>query len=349
MVRPGVAVRQYIVGRTDGGLTLGWDADDPLNGQTGAGLLGEVPGDYAFLFGGVIVRNEQAEVSEAAIYGAAGITINAGNDSRGSRVYPPYNGEAGGPNGGALLFEGEQPLSMFFHPTGIRPGQVLNVGNTVGVSGHVIPPLASIVSVRVTDPTGETQVFEGTANAVGYFYDSASDFVVDAAGLWTVEIRTRHEGLTSAGIVQPPHPQGGVLGAPGDVFHLYVLPEDGELLTWNDTRPDILIPPGLPYNFNFTLPETWTDIKVYHTVTIPGSIVSSGLLNVSGRSFSYQYNPSNLNRDFPVIELDSRSTGAAISDPLTLSFMASGLGAEGNLQLRSRTYTIFHNRVLTLD
>lgn len=348
VLRPGLAVRQYIVGRTDGGLTLGWDADDPLNGQIGAGLLGEVPGDYAFLFGGVIVRNEQAGVNEAAIYGAAGITINADNDPRGARVYPPYNGEAGGPNGGALLFEGGQPLSMFFHPTGIRPGQVLSVGDTVGVSGHVVPPLASIVSVRVTNPTGETQVFEGTANAVGYFYDAASDFVVDEAGLWTVEIQTRHEGLTSAGIVQPPYPQGGILGAPSDVFHLYVLPKDGDLLTWNDTRPDILIPPGLPYNFNFTLPESWTGIEVYHTVTIPGYIVSSGSLNLSGRSFSYQYNPSNLNRDFPVIELDSRSTGAAISDPLTLSFMATGLDAEGRLQFRSRTYTIFHNRVLTL-
>src|SRR5690606_760377 len=122
-----------------------------------------------------------------------------------------------------------------------------------------------------------------------------------------VAIQVQHEGLTSAGAVLPPYPQGGVLGAVNNTFEVYVVPEDDPLLTWNDTRQDIPIPPGQPYNFNFSLPEDWTDIEVSHTVTIPEYIISSGPLSVSGRSFSYQYNLTNLNRRFPFMEIDSRA------------------------------------------
>ncbi len=349
VVRPGLSIRQYIVGGRDGGLQLYWDADDPLNEQIGAGMGGEVTGDYTFLFGGAVVRNAEAGIEAAAIYGAAGIVINTQNEPLSARVYPPYAGEAGGADGGPLMVIGGQPVYTFFHPTGIRPGQTLSLGDTVALSGHVAPTLPSVVSVEVTDPTGVTRTYEGTANAVGYFYDPAHDFVVDKIGLWRVTVRVRHEGQTSAGVVLPPYPEGGMLGAEAGSFGLYVLPPNGELLTWNDTLQDILIPPGLPYNFNFTLPESWSDIQVHHTVTIPSYIVHSGPLNVSGRSFNYPYSPTNLSQAQPVIELDSRSTGAAISDPITISFLATGRDDQGQLQVRSRTYTIFHDRLLTLQ
>jgi hypothetical protein len=238
---------------------------------------------------------------------------------------------------------------MFFHPTGVQPGQVMTVGNTLAIAGQVAPTLPSNVIVRIANPAGEVTQFQGKANAIGYFYAPENNITVNSPGIWTINITVRHDGLTSAGIVQPPFPDGGVLGAEGRTFSVYVIPSGNGSLTWDDTRQDIVIPGGIPYNFNFTLPNDWTNIQVRHTVTIPGFVVTSGPINVSGRSFSYQYNPTNLNRSFPNIENDARLHGPAASDPVTLTFVATGQNAAGESRILTRTFSIMHDRLTTLE
>lgn len=347
-VLPGVTARQFVDGGLNGGLDTYWDADDPFNQQFGAGLTGSRPGDFVFLFGGAVVRNEQAGVRDTAAYAALAVVTDGNSDTLGARVFPPYRGDAGGPNGGPLLLVRDDEINMFFHPTGIRAGDVLREGDTLSVAGQVAPTLASRVSVQITSPSGVVRQFEGTANQIGYFYDPAQDFAVDEAGVWTVQIQVRHEGLTSAGSIEPPPPSGNVLGSEGGSFAVYVLPDDSAPLDWNDTREDFSIPPGIPYNFNFPLPENWTDVQVFHTVSIPGSILSQGPLRPSGRSFSFQYNPTNLGRDFPNLETNGQGDGASASDVMTLTFVASGIDENGRLQLRARTFTIMHDRLTTL-
>lgn len=349
VTRPGLTIRQYIAGGEDGGLPLYWSPDDPNNQQIGAGVGGEQPGDYVFLFGGAVIRNDEAGVRDTAIYAALGVVIDSQSSSLGSRVYPPYRGQAGGPDGGALLTVRDQPVNMFFHPTGVQPGQVLTVGNTLAIAGQVAPTLPSNVIVRITNPVGEVTQFQGKANAVGYFYTPENNITVNTPGIWSINITVRHEGLTSAGAVQPPYPDGGVLGAEGRTFSVYVIPPGNGSLAWGETRQDIAIPGAIPYNFNFTLPDGWTNIQVGHTLTVPGFIVSSGPINVSGRSFSYQYNPTNLNRIFPNIENDARLRGPAASDPVTLTFVATGLDAAGKSQILTRTFSIMHDRLTTLE
>ena len=165
-------------------------------------------------------------IQDTAIYSALAVVIDTQNDSLGARIYPPYRGEAGGPNGGPLLRVRGHDVNMFFHPTGIRAGDVLELGNTLAVSGQVAPTLASVVSVKITSPNGVVRSFEGTANAIGYFYDPTQDFAVDEPGLWTVEIHVRHEGETSAGQIEPPPPTGDVLGTEGGIFSIFVIPHD---------------------------------------------------------------------------------------------------------------------------
>ncbi len=349
VIRPGLTIRQYVQGGKDGGLPMYWTPDDPNNQQIGAGIGGEQPGDYVFLFGGAVVRNAEAEVADTAIYAALGVVIDEPSSPLGSRVYPPYRGQAGGSDGGALLTVREQPVNMFFHPTGVQPGQVLTVGNTLAIAGQVAPTLASNVTVEITDPTGEVTQFQGKANAIGYFYTPENNINVNLPGIWTISIVVRHDGLTSAGIVQQPLPTGGVLGAESRIFSVYVIPSGNGSLTWEDTSQDITIPGGIPYNFNFTLPDDWTDIDVQHTITIPGFIVASGPIAVNGRSFSYQYNPTNLNRSFPIIENDARLDGPAASDPVTLTFVAMGQDSAGQSQILTRTFSIMHDRLTTLE
>jgi hypothetical protein len=349
VVRPGLSVRQFVLGSNDSGLTLYWDMNDPYNEQIGSGLAGDLAGDFAFLFGGVVVRNPEAGISEAAIYGASAFVIEDRTDALGARVFPPYRGAGGAADGGPLLTVQDEPVTMFFHPTATRPGQVLTVGDTLAIAGQVAPTLKSNVSVLITSPSGEARAFEGLANAVGYFYDPSNDFTVEESGVWTVQIIVTHTGLSSAGQVQEPYPTGGMLGAEAGRFNVYVVPPDSPPLGWQDTRQDIAIPGALPYNFNFLLPEGWTNVAVDHTVTIPGFILRDGPITVSGASFSFQHNPTNLNNAFPNVEVDARLNGPAASDPVTLTFAVTGMDEAGQFQIRTRTFTILYDRLLTLE
>lgn len=349
VVRPGLSVRQFVLGSNDAGLPLYWDMNDPYNEQIGSGLTGDLAGDFAFLFGGAVVRNPETNLTEAAIYGASAFVIENRTDALGARVYPPYRGAGGAADGGPLLTVRGEPVTMFFHPTAVRPGQVLTMGDTLAVAGQVAPTLSSDVAVTITSPSGEVRTFAGSANAVGYFYDPANDFVVDEAGVWTVQIRVTHTGLSSAGQVQEPYPTGGVLGADDGRFNIYVVPQAGTPFAWQDSRQDIAIPGALPYNFNFFIPEGWTNVAVDHTVTIPGFILRDGPLTVNGASFSFQHNPTNLNAAFPNVEVDARLSGPAAADPVTLTFAVTGTDETGQFQIRTRTFTILYDRLLTLE
>lgn len=347
-VRPGVTARQFVAGSADDGLSLAWDWNDPLNQQTGVGITGTRVGDYLFLFGGAVLRNDAINLRDTAIYAAVAMTISP-DDARGPRVFPPYRGEAGGPNGGALLVLNDTEINMFFHPTGLQPGQVLEVGDTVAVAGQLAPTLPSVVSVTVTAPGGETRTFEGTASSVGYFYQPENDFQVEQAGIWTVEIAVRHEGLTSAGQIEPPPPTGGLLGAGGGRFQFYVVPAEAQPATWNDTRIDTRIPPAFPYNFNLRLPQDWRDLQVSYTVTMPGYVLDAGVSRPAGGSYTYQYNPTNLSRVFANLESNGQGAGPAASDVVALTFVITGFDSNGRLQIQTRTFTVMHDRLVTFD
>jgi hypothetical protein len=291
------------------------------------------------------LRNEAAQVMDTTLYGALGVVIPE-DDERGARVYPPFRGETGGGDGGALLTLQDTPINMFFYPTGILPGDVLIQGDVMAIAGHVAPTLPSIVSVTITSPGGEVRRFEGVANAVGYFYDPSQDFAVDEVGLWTVDIDVRHEGLTSAGLVEQP-PSGGVPGTESGRYTVYVVPQNATRLAYD--RTDATFPASTRFNFTLPLPLGWTNRQVYYTVTMPGYLLEQGTLPVTGSSFTYPYDPSSINRSFPNFEVASRTTGAAISDPITLTFTVTGTDDEGRFQVSSRKVTLFHDRLISLE
>lgn len=345
-VRPGVTLRQFISGG-DNGLPLQLSADDTYNQQIGAGIAGEQPGDYIFLFGGAVIRNEQAGIADAAIYGTLATVINPQLDDDGVRVLPPYRGQTGGADGGALLYVREQPHEIFFTPTAAQPGQVLVAGDVLSIAGQVAPTLPSRVFVTITAPSGTVRQFDGFANAIGYFYQPEQDFRLEEIGVWTVAIRVQHEGFTSAGQVAPPLPNGGVLGVEDGAFSLYVLPPDAEPLAW-ERGADFIFPASSPYNYNFSVPEGWTEAQAYVTLTMPGFVLNDAPLRITGTTLDFQYNPTALHFDFPNFENEGQ-TGAFVSDALTLTFFVTGRDENGDFNARSRSFTLFHDRMVSLE
>lgn len=345
-VRPSVAVQQFVSGGSDTTLPTWLDTEDRLNGQIGAGIQGLAPGDYVFLFGGTVVRNEAANILDTAIYGSVAVVIPA-DDARGARVFPPFRGEAGGSDGGALLTVDGTAMEMFFYPSGVQPGDVLIEGDVLSVAGHVAPALPSTVRVTITAPDGTTRQFEGNANAVGYFYEPSQDFIVDEPGLWTIDIETQHSGLTSAGQVEPPLPTGGVPGARDGRFTVYVVPQNARRIALD--RTDMTFPASSRYNFTFPVPTDWTNREVFYTLAMPGYVIEQGTLQITGTSFTYPYDPAAINRRFPNFEVVSRTTGPAISDPLTLTVTITGTDEGGRFQSSSRKVTLFHDRLISIE
>jgi hypothetical protein len=344
--RAGVTASQLVLGAEGGTVPTLLEPDDRYNYQTGAGITGDRAGDFLFLFGGAVVRNPQAQLADTAIYGALAVIVPE-NDPRGTRVYPPFGAATGGPNGGPLLTFGGQPVEMFFVPTATQPGGLLTLGDTLSVAGQVAPTLPSTVSVTVTSPSGIVRQFEAQANAIGYFYRPEQDIVTDEAGVWTVDVSLRHEGLTSAGPVEPPVPTGSILRRSDDRYVVYVAPPQAELLRLD--RSETILPPALRYNISFAVPPGWLDVRVDYSVTMPGMLVDEGQLTVTGNTFSYAYSPDDLRARVPNFEVDGRVTGPWVSDPLTLTLVMSGTDNFGLPNMMVRQIQLINDRLLSLN
>lgn len=349
-VRPGVAVRQFVLGDESPGLArTAWDFDDPYNQQRGVGANGDLPGDYAFLFGGAVVHNAALNLHEAAIYGAVAVVVG-GRDTPGDRVYPPLRGAANGPDGGPLLTVRNQEVGVFFVPTGFRPGQVFTVGDRLALAGQVAPALAARVEADVVRPDGIVLPIIGETNAVGYFHDPDQHLTLDQPGVWTVRLRAICHGWTSAGAVQEPYPAGSAPGAVAGAFSIYVLPEGAPVarLT-NFTVAEARVPVALAFNLSVAVPQGWQGVRAHYTVALPGMILDSGAQPVSGEVFTYNYDPRRLNQAFPNLDVVRAGTQTPVSaDTVTLTLALVGTDAGGQPAVTARTVTLFGDRLVTV-
>jgi hypothetical protein len=346
-VRPDVTVRQLVLGGDDPALPLHWDAADPYNRQIGAGVDGDRPGDYVFLFGGAVIRNAEAGINQTAAYAALAVVTEEGQPVR---IVPPYRVAAGGPDGGPLLIARGAEIDALFHPTAIRPGQVLTAGERFSLAGQVAPTLESQLAVTVTSPAGERRGFTGVTSPTGYYYWPDHDFALDEIGVWTVRVEVTPAGSTSAGMPEPPLPVGGVPGAVDRTFRFYVVPQGAEALEWaggGDVDTDFR--PGTSYNFALSPPEDWSQVSAFLTVTTPSYVLRDEALPLVGAVVNYSFNPVALARDFPNLEFEGRGEGPSGSDVVTLTFVMTGIDAGGAFAIRTRTFTLFHDRMLSFE
>ena len=219
-VRPGIRVRETI--GTDQSASAYWRFEEMYLLQQGMGALGELPNDLKWQFGAAIFKRPDMGIGEVAIYASLWVEI-PDSDPDGSRVFPPFQGAAGGPSGGPILTLQGEEIDLFILPTTIHPGAVLELGDRVVFAGQVGPPLASRVTWSVTSPGGATNGGDGYANDIGYYADPDGGFSVDETGIWTVQVDVLHDGDTSAGPVQQPFPTGGVLGSEAGSYRFFVV------------------------------------------------------------------------------------------------------------------------------
>ncbi|MDP7628855.1 MAG: ankyrin repeat domain-containing protein [SAR202 cluster bacterium] len=304
--RPGERVREII--SDDGGAGTGyWRFGEMYALQPGMGRQGDLPNDFKFQFGGAVFRDTTRDLNRYGIYGSLWVQL-ADDDPTGSRVFPPFQGVNGGPNGGPLLTLGEDEIDAFVVPLAVRPGTILESGDTFSFSAQLAPTLPGMVDVTISGPNGITNAFSGRANAIGYYYDPAEDFIVDTPGLYHVSVTATFDSPTSAGPMSTPFPTGTVLGAVEGGFDIYVVPR-GNLYVktphpqWSvlqETNPnvqDVTLLVGSPGERQGT---------VHYTIGMPGHLLDSGIVNLTDGWARVVYDPLGLRNLFTNIDISGR-------------------------------------------
>jgi hypothetical protein len=319
--RPLVRVREQIGEQVN---SLYWRFRENYAGQHGTGSAGDLPNDFKFQYGAAVLHGTGIGEPEYAIYGSLFVLI-ANDDPAGSRVFPPFQGNGGGASGGPLFKLKGRDIDILLHPTGVRPGTILQVGDTASFSGHIAPTLSSRYEIVVTAPSGARRTISGQANRIGYLYRPETDFRVDEAGVWRVRVKVWHEGTTSAGQVQAPFPTNETS------FNFYVV----------DARaPQLELAPMPEFvrhasPIEFIASSSLAGAELHYTVTMPGFVLEEG----SNRQLRYSYHSPTLAQDFPNLDRTDEDfyTG---TDMITISLLLSGTDASGARKYLARQVII---------
>ncbi|MEK6374264.1 MAG: hypothetical protein AABO58_16375 [Acidobacteriota bacterium] len=331
--RPLVRVREVIA--EDGPMAY-WRFNDRYGGQTGSGVNGDLPNDFKFQFGGVVLRGPLFDPPRYAIYGSLFVLVPTDDPGGGSRVFPPFQGNGSGPSGGPLFKLKGKDIELFFHPTGVRPGTVLVQGDTASFAGYSAPMLPSKIAVDITAPSGRVRTVKGQANRIGWFYDPGSDFAVDEPGVWKAKVKITFDGVlpSTSGQLSAPFPTGGVLGSRDGEFYFYVVRGDSTALAVNPAT-QFLRPADGPITFTITPPPALHDVQLTYTTTMPGFILEEG----TTAALAYTYDAQRLAGDFPNLDLTDHEHSAG-ADVITISLLVSGTDAAGKRQFAARMIVI---------
>jgi hypothetical protein len=327
--RPDVHVREIISEDNMG--TAYWRFNDTYGFQIGEPADGDQPGDIKWEFGGAVFRTTTGPepINEYAIYSSLWVLLPVGCDPSGcARVTAPFQGATGaGINGGPIMRLLDQDIDMFFLPKGVRPGDVMEVGDTISFSGHVGPPLNSRVEVTITSPSGVPHSAIWQANKIGWVYDPTFDFVAVEPGRWTVDVFVEHDQpYIGNGATPDRNNTGTVLGTSGQYEFYVVEPDSPRLFIIDPPSTLITWPDGeiVPIPITGLAPPGTT--AIHYTIHDKGIVMKQGIIEPDESGFfNLAYNAVALHEIFPMLSLtahDGRHEGLA--DEVTINMMAVG-------------------------
>ena len=322
-----------------------WRFDDRYANQIGVGQHGDLPGEFKFQYGAAVLHGSALDQSHYAIHGSLFVLV-PDDDPDGSRTFPPFQGNGGGPSGGPLFTLKGEEIDLFIHLTGVRPGSVLETGNTFALVGAIGPTLPAQVTYTVTTPDGSQRRFSGWANEIGYYYEPEDNFIVDQPGRYTVDLQVIYDGSTSAGQVTAPFPQGHVLGTAQGRFSVYVVSPHSAPLTVDMPRHDFLTAPA-DFTVTATASNGLTLTGGHMTALIPGVVLEDGSLAVRNNGLTYDYDPVGLAAGVPILDVERNGVPVA-ADVVTVSLFGQGTDSDGQPSYAARVVTLHGPEFLNL-
>ena len=322
-----------------------WRFGERYANQLGTGPDGDLPGEIKFQYGAAVLHGSALAQAYYAIHGSLFVLVPDG-DPDGTRTFPPFQGNGGGPSGGPLFTLKGEEIDLFIHLTGVRPGSVLETGNTFALVGAIGPTLPAKVAYTVTAPGGSRRTFNGQANSIGYYYEPEDNFIVDQPGRYTVDLRVTYDGRTSAGQVTAPFPQGDVLGTARGRFSVYVVSPHSAPLEVDMPEHDFLTAPA---DFTVTaIPPTDMRLTGGHmTALMPGVVLEDGSLPVRNNGLTYDYDPVGLAVGVPILDVE-RFGDPVAADVVTASLFGEGRDSAGQPSYAARVLTLHGAEFLNL-
>ena len=322
-----------------------WRFNDRYANQIGVGAHGDLPGEIKFQYGAAVLHGPALDQAHYAIYGSLFVLI-PDDDPLGTRTFPPFQGNGGGPSGGPLFTLKGEDIDLFIHLTGVRPGSVLETGNTFALVGAIGPTLPAKVAYTVTAPDGSRRTFTGQANSIGYYYEPEDNFIVDQPGRYTVDLRVTYDGRTSAGQVTAPFPQGDVLGTARGRFSVYVVSPHSAPLEVDMPRHDFLTAPA-DFTVTATPPTGLRLTEGHMTALIPGVVLEDESLSVEANGLTYDYDPVGLAAGVPILDVE-RDGQPVAADVVTVSLFGEGTDSAGRPSYAARVVTLHGAEFLNL-
>jgi hypothetical protein len=326
--------------------TAYWRFNDTYGYQIGESAEGDLPGDIKWEFGGAVFRvlDQVNPINEYAIYSSLWVLLPHGCDAYGcARVTPPFQDATGASiNGGPIMTLQGKDIDMLFLPKGVRPGDVLELGDTIAFSGHVGPPLDSRVSVTITAPSGAKHIRTWHANKIGWLYDPSFDFLANEMGRWTVEVAVKHDRpYVGNGVTPLTHNTGTVLGTNGQYEFYVVQPSSSRLFVYSPRPGFIKWPTGHvePNVIRGIAPAGTTAVR--YTIHDKGVVIQQGSVapNASG-AFTVTYDAEALHSVFPFISLTAHEgKWEGLSDEVEINLLS--IGGE----VRANTVTLIGEEV----
>ena len=280
-----------------------------------------------------------------ALYGSLFVLV-PDDDPDGTRTFPPFQGNGGGPSGGPLFTLKGEDIDLFIHLTGVRPGSVLETGNIFALVGAVGPTLPAKVAYTVAAPDGSRRTFGGQANSIGYYYEPEDNFIMDQPGRYTVDLRVTYDGRTSAGQVTAAFPQGNVLGTAHGRFSVYVVSPHSIPLEVDMPQHDFLTAPA-DFTVTATAPTGMRLTGGHMTALIPGVVLEDGALAVENNGLTYDYDPVGLAAGVSILDVERNGQPVA-ADVVTVSLFGEGRDSAGQPSYAARVLTLHGAEFLNL-
>jgi hypothetical protein len=327
--RPDVHVREIL--SEDGMGTPYWRFNDTYGYQIGEPADGDQEGDIKWEFGGAVFRviSETQPINEYAIYSSFWVLLPH-NEITSTRVSPPFQDATGASfNGGPIMKLLGEDIDMLFLPKGVRPGDVLEVGDVIAFSGHVGPPLDSRVAVTITAPSGAEHTGVWHANKIGWLYDPTFDFTAVEPGRWTVDVSVLHDRpYIGNGVTPTSHNTGTVLGTTGQ-YQFYVVEPDSLAVSISSPQPGFIVWPTNtiePVDIQGRAPAGTTTI--YYTIHDKGVVMGQGsVIPDATGAFTITYDAMTLHANFPMLSIIAREgRWEGLADEVAINLLAVGTG-----------------------
>jgi hypothetical protein len=340
--RPAVRIREQV---SDSSFlpSLYWRFSDQYGQQAGNGRNGDRPNDFKFQFAASVFRGRALATPQYSIYGSLFVHVPDTDPRGGTRTFPPFQGNGGGPSGGPLFTLKGKDIDLFFHPTGLRPGTIAETGQRLTLAGYSAPTLPSKVEWVLTAPSGTKRTIAGQASAIGYLYDS--ELTANEPGVWSAKVKILFDGVlpSTNAAVSPPFPAGDVLGSRNGEFNFYVVDRSDPPLPLAPL-PAFVRPADGPVTITAAPPPGLSDMRLYYTTTMSGFILEEG----STGALSYSYDAQRLAADFPNLDLyDAEGFGGV--DLITISLLVTGTDAVGHRKSFARQVVLRGEEVQVTD